>query len=479
MEERCQLSTRFDDPFSPSTLELPTPLSHLHLNDSPLPSHPPPLRPQDLNPNKRFLVTSLSTHPGSGTLGGHFGGQYPADFVAQRKSLVQMLEMGLYGVPLVGVPVCGSTNGSSDLRTEWCLRSHQSAAFWPLMVSHYEEGQTPRNPPNFEIIPPPSPSFAIFGTRFPLPLLSPHPLSIIIFSLLSYSSPLPYPSPAVICPSSYVGDTAHPFLPFPFPPPLLPPYPTPHPPPPSLFLPFLSTDPYPHLFPLPSPPPLSSPVSSPPPPSPPPPYLSLPNKHLAFPPSNPLLLPSLHPPTLPCPLPIFPSLHPRELVFLPPIHPYSPSFQPLPPAPPSSPSPPPGASFFLLPSTPILPSPTPLYFLPCPNHSSSSPHPLSHPVPSPPLPLPLSPYPPLTSHPLPSLPSLSPCHQPHPSSLFSQSLILPCPQYPLFPSLPSLSSPFPIPTPLSLPPSPSLLNKHLVLLYFRIRSRSESTRGCY
>lgn len=105
---------------------------------------------KDLNPNKRFLVTSLSTHPGSGTLGGHFGGQYPADFVAQRKSLVQMLEMGLYGVPLVGVPVCGSTNGSSDLRTEWCLRSHQSAAFWPLMVSHYEEGQTPRNPPNFE-----------------------------------------------------------------------------------------------------------------------------------------------------------------------------------------------------------------------------------------------------------------------------------------------------------------------------------------
>lgn len=105
---------------------------------------------KDLNPNKRFMVTSLSTHPGSGTLGGHFGGQYPADFVAQRKSLAQMLEMGLYGVPLVGVPVCGSTNGSSELRTEWCLRSHQSAAFWPLMISHYEEGQTPRNPPNFQ-----------------------------------------------------------------------------------------------------------------------------------------------------------------------------------------------------------------------------------------------------------------------------------------------------------------------------------------
>ncbi|XP_063589584.1 sucrase-isomaltase, intestinal-like [Penaeus indicus] len=78
---------------------------------------------KDLNPNKRFMVTSLSTHPGSGSLGGHFGGQYPADFVAQRKSLTQMLEMGLYGVPLVGVPVCGSTNGSSE--TPCLLPTHR------------------------------------------------------------------------------------------------------------------------------------------------------------------------------------------------------------------------------------------------------------------------------------------------------------------------------------------------------------------
>ncbi|XP_042876503.1 maltase-glucoamylase, intestinal-like isoform X2 [Penaeus japonicus] len=104
---------------------------------------------KDLNPNKRFVVTSLSTHPGTGSVGGHFGGHYPADFVAQRKSLVHILEMGLYGVPLVGMPVCGTTNGSSELRIEWCLRSHQAAAFWPLMVSHYEKGHTPRNPPNF------------------------------------------------------------------------------------------------------------------------------------------------------------------------------------------------------------------------------------------------------------------------------------------------------------------------------------------
>ncbi|XP_071537823.1 lysosomal alpha-glucosidase-like isoform X2 [Panulirus ornatus] len=98
----------------------------------------------------RPLLTSQTTHPGSGVLGGYFGGFYPPDFVAQQRGLVQILEAGLYGIPMVGVPICGSVNYTSgELRSEWCLRAHQTAAFWPFMMSHYEYGHAPRNPPDF------------------------------------------------------------------------------------------------------------------------------------------------------------------------------------------------------------------------------------------------------------------------------------------------------------------------------------------
>nr|XP_045585810.1 maltase-glucoamylase, intestinal-like [Procambarus clarkii] len=105
---------------------------------------------QHAKPTHRPFVTSQSTHPGSGSYGGHFGGLYRPNFVSQMKDLLQMLEMGLYGVPMVGMPLCGSVNDTTEkLRTEWCLRAHQTGAFSPFMISYNEFGHAPRNPPNF------------------------------------------------------------------------------------------------------------------------------------------------------------------------------------------------------------------------------------------------------------------------------------------------------------------------------------------
>ncbi|XP_068215262.1 lysosomal alpha-glucosidase-like [Palaemon carinicauda] len=105
-----------------------------------------------LNAATRPVVFSQSTFPGSGALGGQFGGNYKPNFVAQQRGLTYILQMGLYGVPLTGVPVCGSTNDTEKfLRAEYCIRGHQMGAFLPFMMSHYEYRHLPRNPTDFTL----------------------------------------------------------------------------------------------------------------------------------------------------------------------------------------------------------------------------------------------------------------------------------------------------------------------------------------
>lgn len=106
---------------------------------------------QEITPKSRPFVTSQSTHTGSGAEGAAFGESFGANFIEQKVALVQVLELGLYGMSLAGLPICGSRNDTSgSVRSEWCLRGHQMAAFWPLMVSHYEHGHQARNPTDFD-----------------------------------------------------------------------------------------------------------------------------------------------------------------------------------------------------------------------------------------------------------------------------------------------------------------------------------------
>ena len=103
-------------------------------------------------PDPNLLVTSASTAPGSGALGGHFGTGLSADWTSLSLALVQTLELGLYGIPQGGYPVCGSRNSTSissddTSRLETlCLLWYQLLPYLPLAVSHYEAGHLPRNP---------------------------------------------------------------------------------------------------------------------------------------------------------------------------------------------------------------------------------------------------------------------------------------------------------------------------------------------
>ena len=99
-----------------------------------------------------LLMTSASTAPGSGALGGHFATGLSADWTSLPLALIQTLEMGLYGIPQGGYPICGSQNSTSissddTSRLETlCLLWYQLLPYLPLAVSHYEAGHLPRNP---------------------------------------------------------------------------------------------------------------------------------------------------------------------------------------------------------------------------------------------------------------------------------------------------------------------------------------------
>ena len=57
---------------------------------------------------------SSSTFPGSGTIGGSLQDNIGPSFVAQQKTLTKIMEMGLYGMPMGGSPLCGSVDDNTS-----------------------------------------------------------------------------------------------------------------------------------------------------------------------------------------------------------------------------------------------------------------------------------------------------------------------------------------------------------------------------
>ncbi|KAF0313613.1 Maltase-glucoamylase, intestinal [Amphibalanus amphitrite] len=99
-----------------------------------------------------LMLTSTSTSPGSGLQGGHFATGMTADWTSLSLALVETLELGLYGIPQSGYPICGSRNSTSiptddtERLETLCLLWYQLLPYLPLAVSHYEAGHLPRNP---------------------------------------------------------------------------------------------------------------------------------------------------------------------------------------------------------------------------------------------------------------------------------------------------------------------------------------------
>ncbi|XP_042876375.1 sucrase-isomaltase, intestinal-like [Penaeus japonicus] len=98
---------------------------------------------KELFPDKRPIVLSRSTFPGSGKYAVHWLGDNTADWKQMHMSIIGMLDFNMFGLPMVGADVCGFF-GEPDL--EMCARWMQLGAFYPFSRNHNTMGTADQDP---------------------------------------------------------------------------------------------------------------------------------------------------------------------------------------------------------------------------------------------------------------------------------------------------------------------------------------------
>ncbi|KAK3612142.1 hypothetical protein CHS0354_031217 [Potamilus streckersoni] len=82
---------------------------------------------------RRSLVISRSTFPGSGVYGGHWEGDNNAVWSDMYYSIPALLNANMYGIPLMGSDICGFGGYPTE---ELCVRWTQLASFYTFMRNH-------------------------------------------------------------------------------------------------------------------------------------------------------------------------------------------------------------------------------------------------------------------------------------------------------------------------------------------------------
>ncbi|EDO41811.1 predicted protein [Nematostella vectensis] len=95
---------------------------------------------------KRSMVISRSTFPNSGQHGGHWLGDNQATWESMYLSVPGILNMNMFGIPLVGADICGFLGNTNY---ELCARWTQLGAFYPFSRNHNTKGATPQDPASF------------------------------------------------------------------------------------------------------------------------------------------------------------------------------------------------------------------------------------------------------------------------------------------------------------------------------------------
>ncbi|XP_054771377.2 sucrase-isomaltase, intestinal-like [Lytechinus pictus] len=98
---------------------------------------------EQIKPDKRSLVLSRATFPGTGRYAGHALGKNKQGWDEMYQSLVSVMDFSLFGIPYVGPNTCSYYD---DSPMELCIRWTQMSAFFPIFRTYKGHGTEPHDP---------------------------------------------------------------------------------------------------------------------------------------------------------------------------------------------------------------------------------------------------------------------------------------------------------------------------------------------
>ena len=84
--------------------------------------------------NKRTMIISRSSFAGMGKYGSKWLGDNHASVQDMEASVLSVMNMNMFGIPLIGADICGF--GGDSTTPELCARWHSVGAFYPFSRNH-------------------------------------------------------------------------------------------------------------------------------------------------------------------------------------------------------------------------------------------------------------------------------------------------------------------------------------------------------
>lgn len=96
------------------------------------------------NSDQRPFILSRSTFIGSGRFAAHWLGDNYRNYNYMNYSVAGIMNMQMFGVPMIGADICGFIGASLD--SEMCGRWIQLGSFYPFARMHYANDSKPSEP---------------------------------------------------------------------------------------------------------------------------------------------------------------------------------------------------------------------------------------------------------------------------------------------------------------------------------------------